>query len=78
MVPGGHRTTTTRCNLDGALPSNALAGATQPERAFVFLGRGVKVPPPTLEKAIYSDSEGKEEIQCEGPEGCAARRCLSH
>jgi quercetin dioxygenase-like cupin family protein len=26
--------------LDGALGSNALAGATQPERAFVFLGRG--------------------------------------
>jgi len=40
MVPCGHRTSETRCNLDGALGSNALAGATQPERAFVFLGRG--------------------------------------
>ena len=40
MVPCGHRTSETRCNLDGALPSNALAGATQPERALVFLGQG--------------------------------------
>jgi len=40
MVPCGQRTSETRCNLDGALGSNALAGATQPERAFVLLGRG--------------------------------------
>jgi hypothetical protein len=39
MVPCGHRTSEARCNLDGALGSNALAGATRPERAFVFLGQ---------------------------------------
>jgi len=38
MVPCGHRTSETRCNLDGALGSNALSGEIRPERAFVFLG----------------------------------------
>ena len=40
MVRCGHRTSETRCNLDGALPSNALSCETRPERAFVFLERG--------------------------------------
>jgi hypothetical protein len=63
MVPGGHRTSETRCNLDGALPSNALAGATQPEGAVGFLGRGGEGVALTLSKAKDSNPEGKQEIQ---------------
>ena len=34
---GDYSTSATRCNLVGALRSNALSGLTRPERALVFL-----------------------------------------